>query len=66
MNQNYMKQPTRVFGYCRTSNLEDVPEKTIEEQIKIIETFLFNPENCETINILFIQIQKFLIELVKN
>jgi hypothetical protein len=29
-----------------------------------IEQFLFNPENCETINILFIQIQKFLIELV--
>ena len=39
MNQDYMKQPTRVFGYCRTSNFEDMPEKTIEEQIKIIETY---------------------------
>lgn len=39
MNQEYMKQPTRVFGYCRTSNFEDMPEKTIEEQIKIIETY---------------------------
>lgn len=39
MNQDYTKQPTRVFGYCRTSNFEDMPEKTIEEQIKIIETY---------------------------
>lgn len=28
-----------------------------------IENFLFNPENCQTINLLFIEIQKFLIEL---
>lgn len=34
-----MKQPIRVFGYCRTSNFEDIPEKTIEEQRKVIETY---------------------------
>ena len=38
-----------------------VPNNPSEEDIK---KFLFNPENCETINLLFIQIQKFLLELV--
>ena len=39
MNQNFTEQPRRVFGYCRTSNFEGTPEKTIEEQIKDIETY---------------------------
>jgi len=39
MNQNFTKQPRRIFGYCRTSNFEGTSEKTIEEQIKDIETY---------------------------
>jgi hypothetical protein len=37
-----------------------VPNNPSDEDIK---TFLFNPENCETINLIFIQIQFFLQKL---
>jgi DNA invertase Pin-like site-specific DNA recombinase len=42
MNQNYIKEPIRVFGYCRTSNVDDIPEKSIDEQIKIINAYAKN------------------------
>ena len=37
-----------------------VPNNPTQEDI---DNFLFNPENCETISLIFFEIQKFLIEL---
>ena len=48
-------------GYVSTGQFyKTVPNNPTQEDI---DNFLFNSENCFTINLLFIEIQKFLIEL---